>query len=198
MRKESVIDYGEFIASEELLKILNKGNAKFKEYSIFAPLSRQEKGIDLILYKKGSNKVATIQVKSSRSYVEEPKKKAKSNNLWLNKFKIVDEVKADFYFIVGNYLKTDTEQLLSKRGLSINAIDYSPIILVYTYEEMVKELNSIRKKTKDEPDKFFSYRFRSEDDIVLMRGFIQKDNNTNSRNYFLLKNRIDDIVKHFE
>ena len=198
LKKESIIDYGEYIVSDELLKTLNKGNEKFKEFSIFAPLSRQEKGIDLILYKKGSNRVATIQVKASRSYLEQRKKKENSNSLWLNNFKIDDEVRADFYFIVGNYLKTNTEALLIKKGLPITAIDYSSIILVYTYEEMLEELKSITKKTKDEPDKFFSYRFRTEDDIELNRGFNSKISNDRSRTNHLLKNKFTVILNHFK
>ena len=41
MRKESVIDYGEYIVSEEILKMLNQGNNK-QVFSI-CTLSRQEK-----------------------------------------------------------------------------------------------------------------------------------------------------------
>jgi hypothetical protein len=43
MKKESVIDYGEYVVAEEITKLLNSGNEVFKEYSVFAPLSRQEK-----------------------------------------------------------------------------------------------------------------------------------------------------------
>jgi hypothetical protein len=54
MRKESVLDYGEYIAAEEFLRILTQCNNK--KYSIFAPLSRQEKGIDLNLFNRINKK----------------------------------------------------------------------------------------------------------------------------------------------
>ena len=133
MRKESVIDYGEYIVAEGLLKHLNVSKNKFKEYSIFAPLSRQAKGVALILYNRASSKTATIQVKFSRSYVNTPKRKLPTNNLWFNMFKIDEEAKADFYILVGSDLKGDHKKIIDKKGLTVNAIDFSSIILIYTF-----------------------------------------------------------------
>lgn len=200
MRKESVIDYGEYIAAEVLLKHLNVSKNKFKEYSIFAPLSRQEKGVDLILYNRTSSKTATIQVKFSRSYVRTRKRKPSTNYLWFNNFKIDKEAKADFYILVGNYLKGDHKTIIAKEGLTVNAIDFSSIVLIYTYAEIIEELRKIRKKNKNEPDSKFGFEFRDENDIVLTRGYVEGyntiNNGSNERNEFLVKSKIN-VIKEF-
>jgi hypothetical protein len=197
MRKESVLDYGEYIAAEEILKILNQG--KNKKYSIFAPISRQEKGIDLILFNRSNKKTITVQVKSSRSYVGKNVSGPKYNFLWLNNFNIPKEAKADFYIIVGNYLHVKTERLVEKGGMSTNAIDYKPIILVYSYSEMQEELEKLRQKTNNKSDKFFSFKFREESDIIIERGYVQGhntlNNGNNSRASQLLKNKLKYIIK---
>jgi hypothetical protein len=51
--------------------VANKLNACFKKkehYALFIPTSRQQKGIDLLLANLKSYKMATIQIKASRSY----------------------------------------------------------------------------------------------------------------------------------
>lgn len=197
MRKESVIDYGEYIVSEEILKMLNQGNNK--QYSIFAPLSRQEKGIDLILFNRVNRKTITIQVKSSRSYIDGKKNDIKYNFLWLNNFNISDEAYADYYVIMGSYIHVKSEKLIEKRGLSVNAIDYKPIILIYSHSEMVEELDRLRQKTKEHREKFFSFKFRDEDDITIDRGYVFGYNTLNngnaSRSSQLLKNKINELIE---
>ncbi|MDY0276733.1 MAG: hypothetical protein RBQ97_01475 [Acholeplasma sp.] len=196
MRKESLIDYREFIVSEELLKMLNKG--KNKQYSVFAPFSRQEKGIDLILFNRISRKSLSIQVKSSKSYVDGNNNDIKHNFLWLNKFNISNEAYADYYVIMGNYINVKYEKLIEQHGMSINAIDYKPIILIYTYNEMVEELQKLRLKTKDNTEKFFSFKFRNEDDITLDRGYVSGYNTLNNgsaaRKSHLTKNKIHELI----
>ena len=198
MRKESVIYYGEYIVSEEILKALNRNNNK--QYSIFAPLSKQEKGVDLILFNRTNKKTVTIQVKSSRSYVDG--KDIKFNWLWLNNFNIPEEAYADYYIIVGNYLNVESERLLLDKGLSVNAIDYIPIILVYSYDEMVEELKKIRLKRKDKPDRFFGFKFREENDIEIARGYVSGHNTLNNgssnRSPLLLKNKVKNIIDSLE
>ncbi len=200
MRKESVIDYGEYTVAEEMLKHLNAG--KKKQYSVFAPLSRQEKAVDLILFNRENKKTLTIQVKSSRSYPGEDKDGVRNNWLWLNTFKIDEHVYADYYVIVGNYLSTDKESLVENKGLRINAVDYDPILLVYSHDEMVEELSKLRLKTKNKPEKFFGYKFRDEDDVIIERGFVEGhntlNNGSNKRDVQLLKNKINEIKEALE
>jgi len=205
VKKVSSIDYGEFTAADHILWWLNgiKSNQSHKLYSFFAPLSRQEKGVDLILYKKNSQKVATIQVKTSRSYQSDGNHKImRYNFLWLNYFNINDEAKADFYVIVGNYFDAPQEILEKKNGLSVKAIDYKPIILIYSQAEMIEELGKIRQKKIEQHDKFFSFKFRDETDIVLDRGFVKGYNTINngdaSRAEFVIGNKIDKIISFFD
>jgi len=200
MKKESVIDYGEYVVAEEITKLLNAGNKVFKEYSVFAPLSRQEKGIDLIIYKKGVSKVATVQVKSSKSYVGIGDHNERTNYTWLNTFSMSDENPADFYAIVGTSLALQDQKNIDN-GLSIRVVDYSPMVLIYTSSEMKEELSKIRLKNNINQDRFFGYRFRDEEDIVLSRGFVQGYNTLNNgsreRSKYVLKNRKDIFIDYF-
>lgn len=196
MRKESVIDYGEYVVSEEILKMLNQDNNK--QFSVFAPLSRQEKGVDLILFNRISRKTITVQVKSSRSYVGGKKNDVKYNHLWLNNFNISDEAYADYYVLMGSYIHMESKRLIEKRGMSVNAIEYKPIVLVYSHSEMVEELQKLRQRTRDHPEKFFSFKFRDEEDIIIDRGYVSGYNTLNngsaSRRVQLLKNKINELV----
>jgi len=58
--------YAEFSAAQQLARVFPPS----KGYSLYVPLSRQEKGVDLILARRvrGSTHATTIQVESSRTY----------------------------------------------------------------------------------------------------------------------------------
>ena len=86
------LSYSEYKVAEELKKSI-------KDSSVWFPVSAQEKGIDLLLYRRTNetNKFITIQVKSSRSY----KSKKYNNYFWLNRF--VPNPNADFFAIIGTY-----------------------------------------------------------------------------------------------
>ena len=172
MAKEIVIDYGEQLVADNLLWILKNKNNEFKDYSIYVPISRQQKGIDLILFKNGCSKVATIQVKSSRSYVGDKDKDSKEriNYLWLNTFSIREEAMADFYIIVGNYYSSK-QKLDQNSGCVFNLVDYKSLILVYTADEMKEELIRLKQVKTESQNRFFSFRFRDETDVELDRGY---------------------------
>jgi hypothetical protein len=57
------MQYGEFAVADYLSK-------KIKDASVFIPISAQQKGIDLLLYrfKNGCNTTSTIQVKRCREH----------------------------------------------------------------------------------------------------------------------------------
>ena len=200
--RQIVIDFGEHVAAETLVEMLNKNKTKYKEYSVFVPLSRQQKGIDLILYKNGSPKIATIQVKYSRSYAgSKPKGHIRTNFLTYNTFSINDEAKADFYLILGNYLATE-EQFDYNKGFALNMVDYKLIVLLYTYEEMKEELSKVRQVKTEKQDSRFSYRFRDEQDIEMDRGFVEGYNTLNNgsrkRDIFVLEKRKQAIIDFFD
>ena len=74
------IPYPEFCVAQQLSRLLT---AK-RGYSVFAPLSRQQPGVDLVLVRRArsGSKVATIQVKGSRTY-SRPKATARTKHPFL-------------------------------------------------------------------------------------------------------------------
>ena len=81
------------------------------KYSFYIPTSRQQKGIDFIIHNSVLNKSLRIQVKSSRSLINEPVKKSNRKrkyiyNFWFNNF--IEKAKinngiVDFYLLFGLY-----------------------------------------------------------------------------------------------
>jgi hypothetical protein len=69
------LQWPEFLVAERLQSLLPKKDG----YSVLIPLSRQEKGVDLVIHrrdKSGASSVLTIQVKASRTYLPPaPKRK---------------------------------------------------------------------------------------------------------------------------
>ncbi len=100
------LPYPEHIVAETLAKLLPKKEG----FSVNIPLSRQQKGIDLLVYCPTTRKVATFQVKSSRSYRGEPPKRKSTPKrfnyyLWFRKFDYLEGT-ADFYVLFGLYPKS--------------------------------------------------------------------------------------------
>ncbi|MCX8016243.1 MAG: hypothetical protein N2692_03045 [Patescibacteria group bacterium] len=82
------LPFSEYQIAAKLQDIFKK-----KVYSIAIPMSRQQKGFDLILYNMNSKKSLTFQVKSSKWYTGRiPKRKVNTpyveNWFWLNVFKL--------------------------------------------------------------------------------------------------------------
>jgi hypothetical protein len=72
-------------------------------YSILVPISRQEKGVDLILaHRQDRTRAITIQVKSSRTYSSPPPARQSTRRfryaIWLNTFECPPQ--ADFVCLV--------------------------------------------------------------------------------------------------
>jgi|SRR5438067_4467029 len=69
------LPYSEWLVAEHLMKALPSSDG----YSVYAPLSRQEKGVDLLLTRRtnGTSRAATLQVKYSRAYEQRPRAKCK-------------------------------------------------------------------------------------------------------------------------
>ena len=84
------LPYSEFAVIDVVQKFLKKTDG----YSVYVPVSRQQKGIDFIVHNYKTNKILRFQVKSSRAYINEPKEmnngKIKAPKykygLWLNNF----------------------------------------------------------------------------------------------------------------
>lgn len=180
------LSYGEDVVASCLAQILN-GETK-KQYSIYAPLSRQEKGIDLLVRNNNNSKTISVQVKESRIWSNEQGQ----CGTFFNVFKIDEEVKADYYALITMYpyLKGDKE-------FQMSAVRYKPLILIYTYEEMKEELDNVVNKNGTKA-KMFSHSFTNEKDIKLSRGYTKGINTLNngrdSRAEFVLENRVSELI----
>jgi hypothetical protein len=99
------LPYPEYVVAEELSKHLRKGDS----YSVCVPVSRQQKGIDMLVYNMKTGRSATIQVKSSRAYLGGQKKRDPlaevfDFHLWFNTLDPAS-TSSDFYAFIGLYPK---------------------------------------------------------------------------------------------
>ena len=157
-------------------------------FSLFIPMSRQEKGIDLILAKRQDKHTVsiTIQVKASRTYSPKPSKLGNNQRYryftWFNNFDVPKE--ADYIFLAGLY---PPEEGRTKKNASSW---WSTVILVFTQEEMISFIKNIntRKGTKD---KMFGFGFNVPTKIIQTRGDMNRGFKDYSNN--LLLNQIETI-----
>jgi hypothetical protein len=180
------IPWPEFVVAEKLQNNLLRRDG----YSIFVPLSRQEKGIDLAILKKIDileSSVVTIQVKASRTYVSQaPKRKGTFRfqyYTWFNRFDVPE--RADFIVLFGNYPIN-----LGNHGIG-SKIRYQDYSILFTNEEMQQFFNDCKTKS-GKPDSMFGFGFNDLSKIVQTRCNIEKT----IKNYanFLLEKRLDDII----
>ncbi len=164
------LPYPEYVVATHLQKLLKKKEG----YSVQIPLSRQQKGIDLLVYSLQSRKAASIQIKSSRAYRgKAPKRKSKkerfSNALWFRNFDYEKGV-ADFYILFGLYPKSDIiNKRLDKSKKTRKWWGYK--ILIFTDQQMGKFLGSILTK-HGKKESFFSFGFNNgSKEIFAVRGF---------------------------
>jgi hypothetical protein len=179
------LPYSEFCVAQRLSEIFHSKEG----YSVYVPLSRQEKGIDLILARrfKNKNKLITIQVKSSRTY---DKKTGKSKNpkfnfdTFFNPFDVPDA--ADFIFLVATYSPDS-----AKKSRSSSSV-WSHVILVFSNKEMNKFINSLKTTKSGNRDKF-SFSFDDDTKIFLTRG--RKSVRPKNYSGHLLANQKEEIEK---
>jgi hypothetical protein len=167
--------------------IANYLNEKFKSkdgYSIYVPLSRQEKGVDLILAKRQGTDCSSIsiQVKASRTYSPKPPKNKKIIRhiyyTWFNRYKIPEE--ADFFTLVGIY-PPEENRTLKTRCHSW----WSSIVLLFTQKEMKSFMSDVKTK-KGKDDKMFGFGFDEPTEIYQTRG-IQTGQEKNMTDYLIDK-----------
>ena len=146
------IEYSEYCVADTLSKLLY--TPKQFNVSVFVPTSRQEKGIDLMLYRHEDatchNFTATIQVKSSRVYSLSEEEIQKSNNcsfaLWYPKFS--PSPRADFFVLTAQYPHFPKTPYLTqgKRGSSSASVHWKNLFILFTHAEMVEFLNHAKPK----------------------------------------------------
>ena len=158
------LQWPEYLAAERLQSQFPKKDG----YSVYIPLSRQEKGVDIaLLYRKGNlRKTITFQVKASRTHLGSPAKRGSAKErykfyTWFNRFDPPTD--ADYFLLVGLFAP-DTAR--TKR---VNRNWYSECILMFTYAEM-KRLMGNCLTVGGKPDRMFGFKFNDLSSIIYYRG----------------------------
>ena len=186
------LPYSEF----EVINIIQKHFKKSDGFSVYIPVSRQQKGIDFIIHNYITNKILRFQVKSSRTYIHEAKelkngeiKKPKYKyHLWLNNFiEKYEKGHCDYYILFGLYPIYSSDK-------NIKSDFWKSVLLCYSEDEMFELLEKIKTKKEQKIDRFFSYGFNSGNEIYNERGLSEVINATEH----LLKNKLKRIIKELE
>ena len=159
------LHYSEFCVAQQLARVLPSA----KGYSLYAPLSRQQQGVDLMLARRRGRRVrvASIQVKSSRTY-SHPTSTAGTNlrphfryYTWFNNFDCPPQ--ADLFCLVALYPAVDAAQ---RREIGTW---WAPQILVFTQNEMKQFLRTVRT-VGGKRDAMFGFGFDSPGHAFQTRG----------------------------
>jgi hypothetical protein len=176
------LQWPEFILANRLQRLLPKNQG----FSVLVPASRQEKGIDLAIIRKGgtgSSRVATVQIKASRTYAQAQPKKTTTERFrfhtWFNRFDVPRE--ADFFLLFGMYAPD------ASRTKPIGPEWYRDCTLLFTQEEM-RAFMSTCLTVGGTPDKMFGFGFSDETRVVQTRG--DKDRGLKDFTGWLLNNRV--------
>lgn len=154
------LPYPEFCVAQEIARLLP---AK-KGYSLYAPVSRQQPGVDLLIAKRGNQGVraATIQVKSSRTYEHRiPSARTKYGTRFLS-FRCPRE--ANFFCLIWFYPAENKAQR-QKLGAW-----YAPQILLFSQPEMRRFLRGVRTVRGDKTDRYFGFGLNQAGHAVQERG----------------------------
>ncbi len=137
---------------------------KTDHYSVSVPLSRQQKYYDLLLYNASNKKSLSIQVKSSRVYINNNPTKANDYHYtaWLNTFDATTY--CDYYFIYIPFPVFDSKTFAPKA--------HALHLLVFSAEEMIKIMDNRKLTRSGKQDKFLYFSFNMDStDIYGTRGF---------------------------
>ena len=156
-------------AEYDIANLLQNTFKKKDGFSVSIPLSRQQKGFDLLLVNERNKKLVTIQVKSSRVYLGGEEEFEFYS--WFNAFDIKDNV-SDFYFLYTPYQFPNTTKGWKRK------------IVVFNAKEMKDILENVKTK-KGTPEKFFSLGFNDKGgEIGGGRGFALFKKKDYSENLF--------------
>lgn len=107
---------------------LKQDNTLGTDYEIFFPINAQLEYVDLIVFNKNNQKIVTIQVKSSQSYLV----KDKEGDYWASghrfESKKIDPKKVDFFIFTCYYPKTSEKEQKSR--------DVTSHFVVFTTNEL--------------------------------------------------------------
>jgi len=157
------LPYSEFCVAQQLARLLPSK----KGYSLYAPISRQQPGVDLLIARRHNQRigVASIQVKSSRTYFKAtPKTRAKDSFRCGTRFNNFEcPLGADFFCLVWFYPSKDKAQHRKFRTW------WAPQILLFSRPEMRKFLRSVRT-VGGKRDPFFGFSFDHAGEAIQTRG----------------------------
>ncbi len=157
------LPYSEFCVAQQLAGLLPASQG----YSLYAPVSRQQPGVDLLIARRRGRKVrvACIQVKSSRTYSRRTTtartKKPFRYRTWFNNFECPPQ--ADFFCLVALYPAVDSAQ---RRDLGTW---WAPQILLFSQVEMRQFLRKVRT-VGGKRDRMFGFGFDRADHAFQTRG----------------------------
>ena len=172
------LPYSEWLVAEKLMQLLSPKEG----YSVYAPLSRQEKGVDLLVTRRtgAQSHAVTIQVKYSRAYEQ---RGGHRFGIWFKIFDVPDQ--ADFIVFAALYPTTDG------RGDRRRSSWWASMMMLFTREELTNFFSGLRTRA-GLPERMFAFGFSGPDAVVLIRG--TQDRTQPDFTNHLLNNRID-IVK---
>jgi hypothetical protein len=150
--------YSEWLVAEHLMKALRARQG----YSVYAPLSRQERAVDLILTRRlnGVTRAATLQIKYGRVFVQKPTYPFTFEAL----FKRFQPQDADFFVLVTLYPN------ITGRGGGSRKSWWLPLLLLFTRDEMNQFMSSLHKPTGEIERHMFYIAFDTPTKVVLTRG----------------------------
>lgn len=175
------LPYSEYCVAQRLRSLLPPAEG----YSLLVPLSRQEKGVDLVLsQRQDRTRAVTIQVKSSRTYSSPPPARKSTRRFryatWLKTFECPTQ--ADFVCIVSLYPARDAEE---RREL---ATWWAPVILLFTQAEMREFLAGV-KTVGGKRDRMFGFGFDRAGEVFQTRGDPKRS--CRELSHHLLESRVD-------
>lgn len=181
------LSYSEYSVAQQLRRMLPASEG----YSLYAPLFRQEKGVDLIVTRRRNRitRAGSIQIKASRTYSDQRRTLRTTLRhtyyTWFNNFELPGE--ADFVALIALY--PPDEARLSRARNSW----WAPVILLFSHAEMRRFLRSVRTR-QGKRDPMFGFGFDDATAVYQTRG----DEQGRRRDFsgYLLGNRLADL-KHF-
>ena len=162
------LPYPEYVVAALLQKRLKKKEG----YSVQIPLSRQQKGLDLLVYNQKTKKAISIQIKSSRSWQRKPAKRKNvqkfQHGSWFHKFDCKKGI-ADFYaFFILHPIGKFSGKRLDKTKASKKWWGYK--VVIFKDKEMRSLLKKIKTR-KGKPELFFGFGFNDgSKDVYVTRG----------------------------
>jgi len=161
-------------------------------YSLYMPVSRQQKAVDLALIRRKQDvtRCLTLQVKASRPYHVKGKAEAQGERLtycgWFNTFKV--DPMADFYFFVCVFP-------VEARKAIKTSTTWEPLILCFSRAEADDLLTNVKMK-KGKAETKFEFGYNDDSKVFLLRGATPGEPPDLSQH--LLRHKVSALITRFE